>query len=219
MGRPTEQTWTYERLGAPFETDLYKYLHSRFGDLQGLEKLFHFSKEASSTMGKWCSDWVWSYGLGEDVLPKLEGQSEKRLMRNEDLLSPNRTETEVKRIHDARAVIVKHDFGNPNDSPDHLSSKVRLLHHELSRYFERHTDTKCIVFTNQRHTARILKDLFSRIGTQYLRPGLLIGVRSSDPGCMNVSCRQQIMTLMKFRNGKVNCLVGSAGKFNLVCTD
>lgn len=206
VARPREQVWTYDRRRQPFETELYRDLRSRFGDIVVLEKLFRFAYDASSNLGKWCSDWVWSYGLSEEILPKLEGRVDRSYMGGKQR-SNQAAQDEIRRIRDAREIIRNHHFAEPDDLADQLSSKVLLLFRELSKYYETPTDNKCIVFTEQRHTARLLGDLFARIGSQHLRTGVLIGVRSNDYGGMNISFREQILTLMKFRNGELNCLV------------
>ncbi|KAL1955149.1 hypothetical protein VTO42DRAFT_8964 [Malbranchea cinnamomea] len=210
VARPMEETWVYPRLDPPFETDLYKELYSRFGDVSAFDRLFRFALEASSTLGAWCSDWVWSYALAEDVLPQIEARTARKFMKNMQMLSPEQPDSEVNRIQAAGEIIKAHKFEDPQPDSKFLSPKVRLLHRELSRYFERHTDTKCIVFTEQRHTARILGDLFTRIRTPHLRPGWLIGVRARDNEGMRVSHRQQFMTLMAFRKGELNCLFATS---------
>lgn len=206
VARPREQVWTYDRLKQPFETELYSELKRRFGDITVFEKLFRFAYDASSTLGKWCSDRVWAYGLSEEVLPKLEGRVDRSYLGGKHKSKPA-AESEIQRVRQAREIISNHQFSEPHDLPDQLSSKVLLLFRELSKHFETPTDTKCIVFTEQRHTARLLGDLFEHIGSQHLRCGVLVGVRASDTGGMNISFREQILTLMKFRNGELNCLV------------
>lgn len=207
VARPREQVWTYDRLKPPLETELYRELKSRFGDITVFDKLFRFAYDASSTLGKWCSDQVWSYGLSEEVLPKLEGRVDRNYRGGKQKKSNPAAQNEIQRIRQAREIIENYRFSEPRDLPDQLSSKVLLLFQELSKYYEAPTDTKCIVFTGQRHTARLLGDLFGRIGSQHLRSGVLVGVRNSDCGGMNISFREQILTLMKFRNGELNCLV------------
>lgn len=201
VAKPTEQTWLYDRLDPPFETELYKDLHSRFGDVPALDRLFRFAHETSSTLGAWCSDWIWSYGLAEEVIPQIGA----------------RTDSEVQRIRAAGEKVKAHEFEDPHDKPNLLSSKVRRLHHELSRYFERRTDTKCIIFTEKRHTARILSDLFSRIRTPHLCPGWLTGVRAGDNEGTKLTFRDQLMTLVAFKKGEINCLVRRPEGYTYVC--
>jgi endoribonuclease Dicer len=214
VARPREQVWTYDKLKQPFETELYRELKSRFGDIAILEKLFRFAYDASSNLGAWCSDLVWSYGLSEVVLPKLEGRVDRSYLSGKHQRSNPGAQDEIRKLRNAREVIQNHRFSDLNDLPQQLSSKVLLLFQKLSKYYETPTDTKCIVFTDQRHTARLLGDLFARIGSQHLRTGVLIGVRSSDYGGMNISFREQILTLMRFRNGELNCLVSLPHTFN-----
>lgn len=208
VARPTEEVWEYDRLEIPFETELYKYLHSQYGDISTLEKLFHFSLEASSTLGSWCSDWVWSYGLSEAALPKLEARTSRQFMHNMPMVSSENPDSEVQRIKKIGEYVKNHDFEDPATRLDLLSPKVRRLHAELLARFEEDPDSKCIVFTEKRHTARVLKDLFVRIGSRRIRPGLLIGVRSGNKNVgTEVSFREQFMNVLAFRKGDLNCLV------------
>ncbi|KAK2799785.1 Dicer-like protein 1 [Onygenales sp. PD_10] len=210
IARPTEQTWTYDRLDAPFETDLYRTMHSQFGNIGELDKLFSFALEASSALGRWCSDRVWTVLLGDRFLPKLEGRVSRRYMRGPSGAKTAAVDETIQRIREAANIVKLHRFNEPVDCPEHVSPKVRLLLHELSRYFERHTDTKCIVFVTKRYTARVLCDLFSRIGTKHMRTGALIGIRDDELGGPNVSFRQQFLTLLAFRKGELNCLFSTS---------
>ncbi|EGC44582.1 ATP-dependent helicase DCL1 [Histoplasma capsulatum var. duboisii H88] len=207
IARPTEQIWVYDKLDATFETDLYKCMQSRFGKIRELERIFFYALEASSMLGRWCSDWLWTFALEAAELPKLEGRVSKSYMQSSSRDHSKGLDEAIKLLREAGQLIRNHTFDTPVDCPAHLSSKVRLLRHELSLYFERHTDTKCIVFVQQRHTARLLAELFSRIGTRHMQTGILIGVQHDGIGGANFSFRQQFLTLLKFRKGELNCLV------------
>ncbi|EDN06056.1 predicted protein [Histoplasma mississippiense (nom. inval.)] len=185
IARPTEQIWV----------------------IRELEKIFFYALEASSMLGKWCSDWLWTFALEATELPKLEGRVSKNYMQSSSRDHSKGLDEAIKLLREAGQLIRNHTFDTPVDCPAHLSSKVRLLLHELSLYFERHTDTKCIVFVQQRHTARLLAELFSRIGTRHMQTGILIGVQHDGIGGANFSFRQQFLTLLKFRKGELNCLV------------
>lgn len=213
--RPAERTWTYDRLKAPFGTDLYKTMKDCFGDITSLEPVFRFAWNASSELGKWCSDRAWAHALAEDVLPKLEGQVSK-VINEESSGIPESAYKEIERIKDASDIVRNHTFDSP-DAPGSLSSKVLLLHRELRKQFEYPTDTKCIVFTDMRYTARILYELFIELNIPYMRPGVLVGVRSGDLTGMNITFRQQFIALVKFRKGEINCLVRIGSRRELCC--
>lgn len=204
--RPTEKVWKYNRLEPPFATELYKLLKDKFGDLKCLEGVFRFSWIASSELGKWCADRAWTHALADDVLPKLEGNVSKLLHSESSSQVPEQAYKEITRIKEASELVRNYSFNDPN-IPGELSPKVQVLRNELSKYFERPTDTKCIVFTQKRYTAKILYELFAHLNMPYLHPGVLVGVRSGDIAGMNTTFRQQFLALVKFRKGEINCLV------------
>lgn len=205
--RPIEESWEYDKLDPPFATKLYQILQARFGDISSLQPVFRFTLQASSELGPCCADRAWAYALANDVLPKLEGNVRK-LAQSISSPIPQCALREISRIQEASDIVKNHSFNSPN-VPGELSPKVQLLRQKLIKYFEHPTETKCIVFTQKRYTAKMLFDLFSTLEIPYLRPGVLIGVRSGDIVGMNVSFRQQFLALVKFRSGEINCLVSS----------
>lgn len=205
--RPREKVWAYNRLEAPFATELFKTMKDHFGDLSSLETVFRFAWNASSELGRWCADRAWAHALADDVLPKLEGQVSKVINMESPGKLPESVCKEIECIKEASGVVKNYPFDKP-DVQGSLSPKVELLRKELSKHFEYPDDTKCIVFTDMRYTARILFELFTELNMPYLRPGVLVGVRSSDLAGMNITFRQQFIALVKFRRGEINCLVG-----------
>lgn len=197
IAHPLEETWVYSKLGIPFETDLYKKLYSLIGDISVVQKLFRSAIHLSTILGSWCTDLVLSRNLGDEVLPKLEGQAAKE----------KATDEEIKRIRAANEIVRKKKVPDLSANLENLSPKTRLLVEKLSSYFKRPTDSKCIVFVEERHTAMVLNELFSRVRTPYLYPGFLVGVRSQDFVDAGISHRKQVLTLMRFRKGEINCLV------------
>ncbi|KKK13664.1 hypothetical protein ARAM_005525 [Aspergillus rambellii] len=191
--RPTVEVWTYDKPMTPFATKLYSILDNRFGDVKALDSVFRFSWHASSELGRWCSDQVWIHALSPEVLPKIECKSK-------DVAS---------RIQEASDVVRTHTFELP-ETPGVLSHKVQLLREKLSKHYRESTETKCIIFTQQRYTAQMLCSLFLTLKNPYLRPGVLIGVRAGDVSGMNITYRQQFLTLVKFRNGEINCLFATS---------
>ncbi|PLB47276.1 ATP-dependent helicase dcl1 [Aspergillus steynii IBT 23096] len=207
--RPVEKTWAYDKLGAPFATTLYKTMEDRFGDIAALEWIFRFARLASSELGKWCSDRAWLHALADDVLPKLESTVSKPLQPGSSSQVPETAYKEISRIKEASEIVKKHTFGSPS-LPGELSPKVQLLRDELKACFSHSAETKCIVFTKKRYTARMLFELFTKLEIPFIRPGVLIGVRSGDVAGMNVTFRQQFLALVKFRNGEINCLFATS---------
>jgi endoribonuclease Dicer len=206
VSRPREQVWKYRRLGPTFKTALYECLESRFGDMDCLSKTFTFSFIATSELGEWCSNRVWAYALAEAMLPKLHGRITSSFRRLATKDTTTKIEADTKRLEQAHEIVVNYKSQNANILSQ-VSSKVLLLYEMLSKQFEDQPDTKCIVFTRQRHTARLLGDLFTVLKVPNLSTGVLIGVRSGDDAGMNNTYHQQFKVLMSFRRGGLNCLV------------
>ncbi|KAL9026384.1 MAG: hypothetical protein Q9196_004940 [Gyalolechia fulgens] len=207
VSRPTESIATYSRLPHPYETNLYREMQARFGDLEILTKIFRYAKEATSQLGQWCADQVWSFAMAEQEALKFERRAEKNFSKTQDTKPVEMLDDEMNRLREAQKFVMNWDFTKPTENGNGLSSKVLTLRGYLNLIFERSTDARCIVFVDRRYTARLLHDLFSRIGTSHLRAGLLVGARNGEPGDLVLSVRQQILTLNKFRKGLVNCLV------------
>ncbi|KAE8376362.1 ATP-dependent helicase dcl1 [Aspergillus bertholletiae] len=206
--RPIEESWEYDKLDPPFATKLFQILQARFGDIHSLQPVFRFTLQASSELGPYCADRAWAHALADDVLPKLEGNVRK-LAQSISSQIPECALREISRIQEASDIVKNHPFNSPKVMGE-LSSKVQLLYQKLIKYFEHPTETKCIIFAQKRYTAKMLFDLFSTLGIPYLRPGVLIGVRSGDIIGMNVSFRQQFLALVKFRSGEINCLFATS---------
>ena len=216
VSRPIEVLWTYDELQPPYATNLYKIMKDRFGDIRPLEGVFRFAWTASSELGKWCSDRAWTYALGDDVIPKLEGKISKLLDSDVSTQIPESAYKEIERIREAGDIVKSHEFSHPNVSGE-LSPKVQLLRRELEKHFGKPTETKCIVFTEKRYTAKSLLELFTILDIPHLRPGMLVGVRSGDIAGMNNSFRQQFISLVKFRKGEINCLVRDSQINKMMC--
>lgn len=207
VSRPKERLWKYPRLGTPFKTPLYKYLEHQVGNIKCLESTFKFSLHASRELGEWCADTVWTYALEEKGLAKIEWDLNKTFNHthhNGDTM-PELDSTK-ERLQSANEHVAAYPIIGIGEDGS-LSPKVRILRDELTAFFAHDTESKCIVFTKQRHTARLLCRLFTQLTIRDIRPGLLIGVRAVDQGGNYTSLRQQFLTMSKFRKGEINCLV------------
>jgi endoribonuclease Dicer len=215
VSRPKERLWTYPRLGPPFKTHLYRHLEQQVGNIEYLESTFKFTYRASSELGEWCADTVWTYALAERELVKLQGDLNRTVRLNLEGggVSPQ-LDCLKENLSSASDYVAAYPIRSPDDA-NLLSPKVRLLKEELTVFFSNSIESKCIVFAKQRHTARLLYELFNHLDLVNLRPGLLIGVRSGDQGGSYTSLRQQFLTISMFRKGELNCLVFSPDQITL----
>ncbi|KAJ5705739.1 hypothetical protein N7536_001428 [Penicillium majusculum] len=207
VNKPIEEEWVYDKLPPPFETNLHSMLKSKYGDMSILEGAFRFASVASSELGAWCADQVWALALADEVLPKLEGSIGK--VTDSDLQDSEKTSGEIKRIQEANQ-LVKEYIANQTFQPSDLSPKVELLIRKLQEQFSKSPDTKCIVFTQRRNTAKVLLQLCEKLQIPNLRPGILVGVRKGDAVGMNSTFRGQFLVLVKFRKSEVNCLFATS---------
>ena len=143
---------------------------------------------------------------------KAEARLEQELLiKSQHEFYPGDHKAELQSLQDALNHVKRHVFVEPRIDEAHLSSKVLQLHKRLEDAFSRPSDNKCIVFVEQRYTARVLADLFSRGCLPHLRVGMLLGARrGKDPSDLNVSYRKQIITMLQFRNGTINCLFATS---------
>ncbi|KAI9847076.1 MAG: Dicer-like protein 1 [Sclerophora amabilis] len=209
--RPQEQVAQYEVLAAPFETDLYRRLKAAYGGIDVLARSFRIAKDASSELGSWCADLLWSFVLAEAEGAKLEAKTERLFLSREvKNQSVEALDEDIAYLREAREIIRNHQFREPQSNELDLSSKVRLLRDYLVQRFKAPTEDKCIVFVQKRYTARALAELFQHIGPPHLRVGVLTGTRTGDAVDLNVSFHRQTIILMKFRKGTINCLFATS---------
>ncbi|KAK4982257.1 Dicer-like protein 1 [Elasticomyces elasticus] len=208
--RPDEEVAIYGPLRAPFETDLHKKLRARFGDNKVFSQLFERSLNLSAEMGTWCADYYWTFALADEKARKFETRIERRFHATRQGRSISLLDVEIAQLRDAINFIKDVDFGAPQADSTDLSHKVLKLHEWLSRFFERPSEHRCIVFVERRHTARLLHRVFGTIGGPNLRSSVLIGSRSGGLDDVRFSCREQVLTLIKFRKGELNCLFATS---------
>lgn len=213
----SEQIGTYSPLVSKFKTELYHQMHRCFSQNRIMKKPLRFSYEASRELGAWCSDQVWAFCLTDDESKKLLARGERidSTMGSEE--QSQVIEKSRSQIEEAIEIIRRHTFIPPDFSDErswskNLSSKVVLLARYLRERYERETTDKCIVFVKQRYTARVLARLFEQdeIRTNWLRVGTLIGTQNEGASDLKTTFRDQVLTLIKFRKGKLNCLFATS---------
>ncbi|KAF1846746.1 endoribonuclease dcr-1 [Cucurbitaria berberidis CBS 394.84] len=223
ISRPDEEVAVYARLQSEYETPFHQEVKARYGDVTAFRKFFIASKRIGSDLGCWASDMYWSFAFADEQSSKLQNREQSKYNKAKKDDSQEDWDRKIKRLQEAAEFVQQHSFGSPTLSDQDVSSKVQKLHYWLNRYYERSDEARCIVFVEQRQTARLLKLLFGHIGGPNLHCDVLVGV-NNRAGEQNVSLRNQILTLAKFRRGDLNCLfatsVGEEGldipKCNLV---
>ncbi|KAG0129258.1 hypothetical protein HOY82DRAFT_488379 [Tuber indicum] len=212
--------------------DLEKLLHSRIAttsDLALLQgsisrpeevvtaypklrpQIFAFAELASSELGPWCADVVWKFALSETQARKFERMTERKLDAQAEIESIARIEKELSYLQEAADIVCKYNIPPPSADSGHLSAKVLLLHAYLKEIYSVQTTDKCIIFVSRRYTATVLGELFKWLKIKYLQIGVLLGslTGSRVPGT-NFTLREQMITVSKFRQGKLNCLIATS---------
>ena len=205
----------YEPLLPPFQTDLFTNVYEKIAGIKACQKPLIFARKASSELGAWASDEVFRFSFGPDEAQRIKANIESRFHKfaQRDGLTMDHLNQMKGRLEESADIIANHNFETPQLNPNFLSSKVLQLARYLHERYENTTDDKCIVFVNQRLTAKLLSDLFSLpdIGTPHLRVGTLVGTRNGQGSAeVTVSFRSQMLTLRRFRSGELNCLFATS---------
>lgn len=211
ISRPEEAVTAYPRLKPKFKTDLCQKLYKAYGGLDCFSKIFAFAELAASELGPWCADFLWKFALSETQARKLERRTERKLEAQPDIESIARIEKEILYLQEAADIVRKYKIPPPSTDASHLSTKTLLLHAYLKEIYSVKTTAKCIIFVSRRYTATVLAELLSRLEIEHLRIGILVG-SFARPGVAdtNFSFREQMVTLSKFRQGKLNCLIATS---------
>ncbi|KAL8890175.1 MAG: hypothetical protein Q9215_002650 [Flavoplaca cf. flavocitrina] len=210
VSRPIENVAEYEQLQYPYSTRLGQEMESRYGHMETLAKIFKSTKLAASELGEWCADQLWLFAMAEKEALKVERKIEKAFTNDRSGKPVEVLDAELNDLREAQTFVKEWIIAEPAIDIPSLSSKVLTLRQYLGLIYERPTDARCIVFVDQRYTARLLGHLFARIGSPHLKSGILIGTRPGDPGDVKVSFRQQMMTLHRFKKGDLNCLFATS---------
>ena len=146
--------------------------------------------------------------LSEEESKRLESRVQRQSLSNakqrDDVVT---VDTEISQLREAQMLVSTYKETDPALNPEDLSLKVLELRTFLAQEFKESSNHKCIVFVDRRMTAHLLTDLFSKIGTEHMRVGTLVGTGTGEAGDLKISFRKQILTMTKFRKGIFNCLV------------
>lgn len=117
-------------------------------------------------------------------------------------------DNEIELIREAQQVVANHEIPPPVFAE--ASPKVRLLAVHLFKTYKESDNTRCLVFVTRRHTARCLKGFFDRIRPPFLHHDILIGSGESSGSADKFSFRQQMLNVIRFKYGRLNCLFATS---------
>ncbi|TQN73169.1 Dicer-like protein 1 [Colletotrichum shisoi] len=197
----TEIEVHYSSLPVPYETKLYQKVSALVGCNPHFSKELSFAKAATSSLGPWAADRFWQLFLTDETILRLAHRTD---MTYSGLKSNDKETAAVQKLRD---VIQGHEFNSATPTLDQVSIKVLRLWEELKLRFTNGPGYRCIVFVEMRLTAVLLADLFKQEGIKlpYLSPAMLVGSQTAT-GLANMSFKQQVLTIHKFRQAEVNCL-------------
>ncbi|KAH7398246.1 endoribonuclease dcr-1 [Pyrenochaeta sp. MPI-SDFR-AT-0127] len=209
ISRPDEEVAVYTRLRNEYETPFHQQVKARYGDITAFQKFFKASKRHASELGRWASDMYWSFAFADEQSSKLQNREQSKYNRTKKGDSTREWDSQLERLKEAAEYVQQYDIGKPTLSDEDVSSKVQRLHYWLNLYYERSDEARCIVFVEQRQTARLLKLIFDHIGGSNLHCDMLVGINNRADE-QNVSMRNQFLTVAKFRRGELNCLFATS---------
>lgn len=208
INKPDEQVLHYSvPLAVSSPGELYHILKKEFASFKFLDDLFERASKVRSHLGEWCANRYWGFALAEERSKKMESRVEKFVRASSSAATADR---EIEQIHNAIDLVTKYDFGKPRADLSDLSHKVRRLHDFLACHYERPSNYRCIVFVEQRSTAYLLRQVFEAIGGPHLHSGLLMGAGNNRLDDVQSTFRDQVVTLIKFRKGELNCLFATS---------
>ncbi|KAK4494728.1 hypothetical protein PRZ48_014084 [Zasmidium cellare] len=210
--RPEEFLIRYDALPhAGFETPLLQTLKARYGHIPSFQDPFIRATEVARHLGRWCADRFLLDTFSTERSRKFEVEVEKRFYARQGQQKVAELDAAVQEIRDAIEYVQQQaSVVSAKLKIQDLSSKALQLHQYLWLQFERKSNHRCIVFVDRRHTARLLHALFQRIRTQHMHSSFLVGSSKGNLDEDNFTFRSQVMTLLKFRKGELNCLFATS---------
>ncbi|KAK0637326.1 hypothetical protein B0T17DRAFT_521368 [Bombardia bombarda] len=212
--KPKKETVVeYGTVPAGFETPLHTALKALVDEHWLFRKPLAYTKSAAAELGPWCADRYWQLFFREDESIKLEAKTERSLQwerASEDVVAKHTAQ-----VREAYRLANHHVFAPPVLDESMFSSKVIQLIKMLRDQFKGSgINKRCIVFVDQRNTAHLLTDLLQQPSMKIpgVEVGALVGGGKIGSGYDNhkVSFRDQVLTILKFKRGELNCIFATS---------
>ncbi|QIW99706.1 hypothetical protein AMS68_005224 [Peltaster fructicola] len=207
LRRPTETNVYYTAASSGHDSALARDISPRLEELPYLREHFEAAELIAQHLGTWCADLHVLQLLGTRAKAQLNILIEKGYVRSATAEETAQMDERRSQYHEVLSHMERHhSVIAPSPTSDLYTDKVAVLKRILDAEFEEATSDRCMVFVGRQVTAQLLAQLFERIGHENLRCGYLIGSGRTSLTESGQSFRDQVLTLTKFRNGKVNCL-------------
>ncbi|KAK4231362.1 hypothetical protein QBC38DRAFT_466583 [Podospora fimiseda] len=210
-----EKVVVYDSKPKDYTTPLDNALKTLFGNLGDFTKAFAFTATATAELGPWIADRFWQLFFRNEDLARLEIKIERSLLHAAATGQSDNLNIDVNPVRDAHNIVDTYQFVRPSLDRNLLSSKViellKVLHAEFSGEGQ---NRRCIVFVKQRNVATLLVDLLEQpeIKIPGLNPGYLIGGGRNESSwdLSKVGYRDQVLTIIKFKKGELNCIFATS---------
>lgn len=206
--RPAEVLIRYPHEPWGPETLLYRQVAEKMQETAVFAPLFRQASQIRSHLGAWCSTLYWKLSLTEKITQKAERISEKTHAGRPEQAEQARADHA--QLVAGQRLVVAFNYLPPTQASTDLSGKVLCLLASLKDHFSSGPETRCIVFVEQRMTARLLAALFEKLDLEHIRPAYLVGGSTGWLGDSQPSLRDQVLILNQFRTGRRNCLFATS---------
>lgn len=200
------------------ESALYRQLWAEYNQVDHFQSFFKSAAEINRHLGRWCSDKFWSFAFLDGGSRKFESKIQQQVQKRRAMLDTSRMDAQIERFLAAHTTMSNYMWVAPTFSTENVTSKVIKLFELLRSIFEKPIDARCLVFVEQRATARLLHALSEHFGTEHLKAGILMGANGSNLHDYNYSIKEQVINVNKFRTGELNCLVCTLCILRSKCT-
>lgn len=152
---------TYARLECPGDsvTDLWNRISEQIAHNAQFRSPLEFTKEASSSLGRWCADRYWKLLITDTEAARLAARTGRDFANH---FASTQAERAAEAIQTVQKVIDDYELESIEPGSSNLSSKVKRLYEILREAFVDFGTRRCIVFVEKRYTACLLADLFSQ---------------------------------------------------------
>ncbi|KAF2152570.1 ATP-dependent helicase dcl1 [Myriangium duriaei CBS 260.36] len=207
--RPTERVVSYFPFLQPLDSVLRQEIRSRFSHLPFVPGMILRAQQISKHLGPWCGDLYWKHVFKEQIESKSDSILNRFMGKHRSGIDSTRYDQDLEDLRKLLYLVSNAELQQPTRQGVHASPKVVALHDSLREYFSLTNDCRCIIFVEERMTAYLLASYFRALKDLCMECDVLVGGGTADSG-IKLSIRQQVMTLLRFKKGDLNCIFATS---------